>query len=67
ADLIVANDVSAPGVGFAHDTNAVLIVGAGGFEIDVPLSTKAAIAEAIVSSVVTLRNQRSRNPNQERS
>ena len=26
-DLVVANDVAAPGVGFAHDTNAVLILG----------------------------------------
>src|SRR5436305_11491428 len=26
ADLIVANDVSAPGAGFEHDTNAVVIV-----------------------------------------
>ena len=29
-DLIVANDVSAPGVGFEHDTNAVVILGADG-------------------------------------
>jgi hypothetical protein len=30
ADLIVANDVSAPGVGFEHDTNAGHDLGAGG-------------------------------------
>src|SRR5205807_6494378 len=29
ADLIVANEVSAPGAGFEHDTNAVVIVGLG--------------------------------------
>ena len=29
-DLIVANDVSAPGVGFQHDTNAVTILRRGG-------------------------------------
>ncbi len=29
-DLMVANDVSAPGVGFDHDTNAVTILGADG-------------------------------------
>ena len=29
-DLIVANDVSAPGVGFQHDTNAVTLIRAGG-------------------------------------
>ena len=27
ADLVVANDVAAAGVGFEHDTNAVIIVG----------------------------------------
>ena len=29
-DLIVANDVSAPSIGFAHDTNAVTLVRRGG-------------------------------------
>ena len=29
-DLIVANDVSAPGAGFAGDTNAVTFIGADG-------------------------------------
>ena len=29
-DLMVANDVSAPGVGFDHDTNEVTIFGADG-------------------------------------
>ena len=51
ADLIVANDVAAPGVGFAHDTNAVLIVDSDGTEIDVPLATKDTIAVAIVDAV----------------
>ena len=39
-DLIVANDVSAPGVGFEHDTNQVVIINAAGFEHDVALSDK---------------------------
>jgi phosphopantothenoylcysteine decarboxylase/phosphopantothenate--cysteine ligase len=51
ADLIVANDVSAPGVGFAHDTNAVIIVGSDGTEIEVPLTDKAAVARAVVSAI----------------
>jgi phosphopantothenoylcysteine decarboxylase/phosphopantothenate--cysteine ligase len=38
ADLIVANDVAAPGVGFTHDTNAVLIVTADGTTVAVPLA-----------------------------
>lgn len=48
ADLLVANDVSAPGVGFAHTTNAVTIFGADGSVRDVPLSDKTAIARAVL-------------------
>lgn len=51
ADLIVANDVAAPGVGFAHDTNSVLIVGRDGVEAEIPLSTKDAVAEAVVDAI----------------
>ena len=54
ADLIVANNVSAPGVGFAHDTNEVIIVGCDGTQIDVPLSGKAEVAKAIVAAVASL-------------
>jgi phosphopantothenoylcysteine decarboxylase/phosphopantothenate--cysteine ligase len=50
ADLIVANDVSAPGVGFAHDTNAVTILGADSFILDVPLTDKGSIAAAVLSA-----------------
>ncbi|MGF1598200.1 MAG: bifunctional phosphopantothenoylcysteine decarboxylase/phosphopantothenate--cysteine ligase CoaBC [Acidimicrobiales bacterium] len=48
ADLIVANDVSAPGVGFAHDTNEVTILGLDNFEHDIPLTDKVAVAEAVL-------------------
>ena len=54
ADLIVANDVAAPGVGFAHDTNAVLIVGRDGLEISVPLADKQEVAAAVVDALSTL-------------
>ncbi|MGH9067273.1 MAG: phosphopantothenoylcysteine decarboxylase, partial [Acidimicrobiales bacterium] len=47
-DLIVANDVSAPEVGFEHDTNAVTIVGAGGEVMEVPLAPKATVADAVL-------------------
>ena len=50
ADLIVANDVSAPGVGFAHDTNAVTILGSDNFVLDVPLTDKGSIAAAVLSA-----------------
>jgi phosphopantothenoylcysteine decarboxylase/phosphopantothenate--cysteine ligase len=55
ADLIVANDVAAPGVGFAHDTNAVVIVAADGSVVDVGLRSKADVATAIVDAIVALR------------
>lgn len=51
-DLIVANDVSAPDVGFGHDTNAVTILVSTGEQYLVPLDTKRAIADAILDSVV---------------
>ena len=55
ADLIVANDVSAPSVGFEHDTNQVLIMSGSGIERDVPLSDKRAVARAVFDVVVLSR------------
>jgi len=51
-DLVVANDVSAPDVGFDHDTNAVTIFGADGTHTSVALSSKADVAEAVVDRIV---------------
>ena len=52
ADLLVANDVSAPGVGFAHDTNAVTIFGSDGSVRDVALNDKTAIANAVLEAAI---------------
>jgi phosphopantothenoylcysteine decarboxylase/phosphopantothenate--cysteine ligase len=52
-DLIVANDVSQPGVGFDSATNAVTLVSCDGVE-DVPLQPKAAIASRILDRVEQL-------------
>lgn len=52
ADLLVANDVSAPGVGFAHDTNAVTIFGSDGSIRDIPLTDKTAIARAVLDAAI---------------
>ena len=54
ADLMVANDVSAPGVGFDHDTNSVTIFGADGTVSAVPLCSKDAVAEAVLDRVCAL-------------
>ncbi len=52
-DLMVVNDVSAPGVGFDYDTNAVTIVSA--FEDrEVPLTSKAVVADTVLDQVVEL-------------
>ena len=55
-DLIVANDVAAPGVGFGHDTNAVTILGADGTTTEVGLVDKHSIATAVLDSVARMRS-----------
>jgi phosphopantothenoylcysteine decarboxylase/phosphopantothenate--cysteine ligase len=50
-DLVVANDVSAPGAGFGHETNQVVVVGADGSRVDPPLGTKREIAAAVFDAV----------------
>jgi phosphopantothenoylcysteine decarboxylase/phosphopantothenate--cysteine ligase len=57
-DLIVANDVSASGAGFEHDTNAVVILGPAGARQDVPLSDKRAVARTVLDAVVSNRRAR---------
>jgi len=57
-DLIVANDVSAEGVGFSHNTNAVTIIGADGSLQEVPLASKHTVATAVLDSVVRVRSAR---------
>ena len=50
-DLIVANDVSAPGVGFEHDTNSVVVLAADGTEQNVPLTDKRQVASVVLDAV----------------
>jgi len=57
-DLIVANDVSRPGVGFEHDTNQVLILSPRGVEHDGALTDKRAVARAVFDTVVATRARR---------
>ena len=49
-DLIVANDVSAPGVGFEHDTNSVTIVGPDGPVAETGLTTKERVAALVLDA-----------------
>jgi phosphopantothenoylcysteine decarboxylase/phosphopantothenate--cysteine ligase len=55
ADLVVANDVSAPGAGFEHDTNAVMIVSQTS-TTTVALSDKREVARAVLNAVMQTRS-----------
>ncbi len=57
-DLLVVNDVSAPGAGFDHDTNAVVILGADGSTTEVPLTSKDAVANAVLDKVIVHHNEK---------
>jgi phosphopantothenoylcysteine decarboxylase/phosphopantothenate--cysteine ligase len=50
-DLVVANDALEPGAGFEVDTNRVVILDREGRRTEVPLATKAVIADAILDAV----------------
>ncbi|HEY8232831.1 MAG TPA: bifunctional phosphopantothenoylcysteine decarboxylase/phosphopantothenate--cysteine ligase CoaBC, partial [Vicinamibacteria bacterium] len=54
-DLIVANDVTAPGAGFGGSTNAVVLLRRDGKRTDVPLASKREVAERILDEVIALR------------
>ena len=51
-DLLVVNDVSAPSVGFDHDTNAVHILSQDGTAVSVDLASKRAVADRILDRVM---------------
>jgi phosphopantothenoylcysteine decarboxylase/phosphopantothenate--cysteine ligase len=53
-DLIVANDVAAPGSGFEVATNAALLIDREGREVATGLVTKDELADRVLDGVVTL-------------
>jgi phosphopantothenoylcysteine decarboxylase/phosphopantothenate--cysteine ligase len=53
-DLLVVNDVSAPGTGFAHETNEVVILDQRGGTQRLPLRSKEAISLDILSRVASM-------------
>ncbi len=57
-DLLVANDVSQKGIGFDADDNEVLMVDRWGGAEALPRMPKDAVADAILSHVLTLRARR---------
>jgi len=54
ADLIVANDVSVPGLGFGAEANRVTLLSRDREPIAVPQQSKAAIAELLIAQVAKL-------------
>jgi phosphopantothenoylcysteine decarboxylase/phosphopantothenate--cysteine ligase len=46
-DAIVANDVSAPGIGFDADDNAVTVLFADGSRVDIPRASKRSVADQL--------------------
>ena len=55
-DLIVANDVSAEGAGFDHDTNVVTLFSRDGRDLALPKMSKPEVAQRILDEVVRLRS-----------
>lgn len=53
-DLVVANDVTAPGAGFGTETNAVLLVGPEGPAEPVDLRPKREVADLVLDRVAAL-------------
>jgi phosphopantothenoylcysteine decarboxylase/phosphopantothenate--cysteine ligase len=59
-DMVVANDITQAGAGFNTDTNmATILVRDSGNEIEIPLTSKAAMADRILDEVVELRKSKS--------
>ena len=56
-DLIVANDVSAPQVGFAHDTNAVTLLRPDAEPVEIDLASKRDVARAVIDTIVSIRSR----------
>ena len=54
-DLIVANDVGLPEVGFAHDTNAVTLLRPDAEPVEIDLAAKRDVARAVINTIVDIR------------
>ncbi|MBI2462316.1 MAG: bifunctional phosphopantothenoylcysteine decarboxylase/phosphopantothenate--cysteine ligase CoaBC [Candidatus Rokubacteria bacterium] len=57
ADLMVANDVSRPGVGFESDDNEVILLDRWGGVLQLPRMSKLEVADAIFDRILALRSQ----------
>jgi phosphopantothenoylcysteine decarboxylase/phosphopantothenate--cysteine ligase len=60
-DMIVANDVSIPGAGFASDTNQVKILYPSGDVKDLPMMSKMEVSRFILDEVLSLLRKKKRS------
>jgi len=67
ADLIVANDVTAEGAGFDHDTNIVTLFSRDGRDLALPKLSKSEVAQRILDEVLRLRGVLLHKPESHRS
>lgn len=56
-DLIIANDISAPGSGFGVDTNQVTFIQSDGQIVPLPVMTKQEVANRVIDEVIFLLNK----------
>ncbi|MCD6292054.1 MAG: bifunctional phosphopantothenoylcysteine decarboxylase/phosphopantothenate--cysteine ligase CoaBC [Deltaproteobacteria bacterium] len=57
-DMIIANDVTAPGAGFGVDTNIIKIIVRDGQMTDFPLMSKEKVSGVILDHIIELKKQR---------
>jgi phosphopantothenoylcysteine decarboxylase / phosphopantothenate---cysteine ligase len=67
ADLIVANDVTAEGAGFDHETNVITLYGRDGSEQAFPRMPKIDAAHRILDQIRALRNPATQIPETQRA
>jgi phosphopantothenoylcysteine decarboxylase/phosphopantothenate--cysteine ligase len=67
ADLIVANDVTAEGAGFDHETNVVAMYARDGREATLPRMPKWDVAQRVLDEVLRLREALRKMPATERA
>lgn len=66
-DLIVANNVTAEGAGFDHDTNIVALFSCDGRDLPLPKLSKAEVAHRILDEVLRLRSVLKSKPASQRA
>ena len=55
--MVVANDVSQPGIGFGSDNNAVTVIRRDGHSAEYPSASKDKIAKEVVDEITSLWSQ----------